>query len=189
MSRSVTLMSLNIDYYVDNNETIYVKDRLIGSGLSGGQKAVLLTGISDIPLLSGQSTVFVNHIRFKASGFIDPDGSDFNNSYIEFAGGIVPADDFISSNGPVPLDDFQDVKGWPLKNCYGYSSLMRPRDSGVGTGWQGYNSNFSVTRSYKPRSSLLVSRIQEISWGIVNYTNSSDIDYLLTVEMQLKRGD
>ena len=182
-------MTNNIDYYIDDNETIYVKDRQLSSGLANGSSSSLLTGLAEIPELSGQSTVFVNHIQFKASGFIDPDGTDFNRSFGEIVCGVVPVNEYVASNAPDDLEAYQTIKGFVLKGCHGYTRLMRPHPAGVGTEWQGYGSDFSWSKSYRPRKALLLSRLQEVCFCFKNYTNSSDVDILLTMTLQLKRGN
>lgn len=182
-------MSYEIKKYIDENETIYVMARNSGNNLSNGSKSAIVIGLNDLGNeLSGQSTVFVNKIRFAASGFIDPDGTDFNKSFCHFTCGIVPDNEYVSSNAPM-LEDYQEVKGWPLKGCFGYSSIMMPKSTTVGTAWQGYGSRFSWTRTYSPRKALVLSRLQQIVFNMKNDSNGSDINYLQTIELQLKRGD
>lgn len=180
--------------YVDENETIYYMDKTVGVGLSGGNTVSLFFDINQHPLdelITGQSTVFVNSVKFKCSGFIDPDGIDLNRTVGKIVCGVVPFDLFNISNAPHDLEDYQELKGWPLKGCYGYTSLMRPRDTEVSeSNWQGLGSTFSWQKTYKPRNSLLISRMQSICFTLQNdVSNGSDINYCLSMEVQCKRGD
>ncbi len=182
------------DIYIDDNETIYVYDTVRGDGLSGGSKVSLLTGLGDYPELSGQSTLFLNHVRFKATGFIDPDGTDFDETQAFCLGGIVPSDKFTIATAPNTLQEYQDLKGFPLKGCFGNSAMMRPRSvaqSGQDEKyWQGVGSTFSFTRTYSPRKALILSRMQSICFTLTNQRSTgSDINYFLSAELQFKRGD
>jgi hypothetical protein len=56
--------------------------------------------------------------------------------------------------------------------------------------WQGYNSNFSYTKTYKPRKALLLSRMQAVCFTVKNdFVTGSDFNVLLSIEIQMKRGD
>ena len=183
-------MSVNIKAYVDDNETIYVSDWSVLI-LNPGIKGSMFTGLDQIDELPGQSTVFVNKIRFHACGWIDPDGSDLNNTTAYMLAGVVPEGEFSSSNAPGELDDYQTIKGFPLKNCFGYASTLKPRDAQVTEeNWQQVNNYFSWTRTYSPRKALLLSRLQEICFTVFNADSTgSDLRAWVNVEMQLKRGD
>lgn len=182
--------------YVDNNETIYYHDSINGVGLASGQSASLFFSINNGPLdnlIPGQSTVFVNSIKFKASGHIDPDDSDFNSASAFMLAGIVPFDMFNISTGPDLLDQYQQIEGWPLKGCFGSSSLMRARDASMSASdWQGVGSTFSWQKTWKPRKALLLNRLQSVCFAIRNGpkpSNGSDFNYFSSIEVQLKRGD
>lgn len=179
--------------YVDDNETIYWEDGDLAT-IPGGQKYSMFFSPNSAPLdnlIPGQSTVFVNSLTFKASGYIDPDGSDLNRTVFKMLCGIVPFDTFMSTNGPEDLEDYQELKGWPLKGCFQYSNLLRPRDVDQTEGaWMGYNSNFSLTKTYKPRKALLLSRLQSVCFTMKNdITNGSDCQLHMSIAAQLKRGD
>ena len=182
------------DAYVDENETIYYADKLRGQGLSANTAVSMFADINQNPLdtlISGQSTVFINSIKFKASAFIDPDSTDFNQTAAFMVAGIVPFDLFNIANGPNSLEDYQELKGWPLKGSFGYSAIMRPRDAQMTEDvWQGNASTFSWTKTYKPRKALLLSRMQSICFSLKNdFSNGSDFNYLMSMEIQMKRGD
>ena len=180
--------------YVDDNETIYLLDSIESTGLSGGNQTSLLTSLATAPLdtlMPGQSTVFVNRLTFKLSAWLDPDGTDFNETYFECCAGIVPSGQYVASNAPAQLSDYQTIKGWPLKGCYGNTSWLLSRDNDMASSaWQRYGSNVSWQKTFKPRNSLLISRMQEINFTVRNKkSNGSDCKVLLTLEAQLKRGD
>lgn len=183
-------MTVNIQTYVDDNETIYVSDRETIT-LTGGNKASLFVGLDDIDELPAQSTVFVNKIRFHVSGWIDPDGSDFNDTILFMLGGIVPQGAFTTSNAPGELQDYQEIKGFPLKGCYGYASTLKPRDNVMTEeNWQQVNNFVSWSRTYRPRKALLLSRLQEICFTVYSSSaGNSDCKLWADMEVQLKRGD
>lgn len=185
-------MAITNSLYVDNNETIYASSDMDASNVAGGGKISLITGLAEFGAdLSGQSTVFVNSIKFKVSGYMDPDDTDFNKTSCFMIGGIIPEGSATTSTGPGRLHDYQDLKGWPLKGCFGYGRLLRPKNVGMTTvNWQGYGSDFSWTKTFKPRKALLLSRLQSICFTVTNdASNGSDVMLLLSLEMQLKRGD
>ena len=183
-------MTSQIDFYIDENETIYVSDKAILT-ITPGNKGSLLSGFQYIGELIGQSTCFVNKVRFHVSGWIDPDGSDLNDTRMFMLAGVVPYQNFTTSNAPGKLEDYQELKGFPLKGCYGYSSSPKPRDSAVPSdNWQQVNNYFTWSRTYKPRTALLLSRLQEFCFTVYNESASaSDIKALSSIEIQFKRGD
>lgn len=183
-------MTVNIDYYIDDNETIYVSDRETLS-LTPGNKGSIFCGIDDIDDLSGQSTVFLNKVRFHVSGWIDPDGSDLNNTFLFMLAGVIPQGSYGTSTAPGKLEDYQELKGFPLKGCYGYASTLKPRDVTVPEeNWQQVNNFVSWSRTYRPRKALLLSRLQELCFTVYNASSSgSDVSVWATIEVQFKRGD
>lgn len=181
--------------YIDDNETIYVSDNLAFEHLTVTSQKNLLIGLADLGAeLSGQSTVFVNSVRFSFSGNIDPDISSDDYAYPYILCGVVPEGAYSTSSGPQTLDDYQEIKGFPLKGCFGHTNVMRPKvpTSMALDDWQGNYSYHSWTRTYRPKKSLVLSRLQQVIMNVTNYNNPgtlSDISGLMTIDMQLKRGD
>ena len=180
--------------YVDDNETIYLLDSIESTGLSGGNQVSLLSSMMTAPLdtlISGQSTVFINSLKFKLTAMMDPDGTDFNRTYFECCAGIVPSGKYVASNAPAQLSDYQEIKGWPLKGCFGNTSWILGRDDDMSSSnWQRVGSTTSWTKTFRPRKALLISRMQEINFTVRNKkSNGSDCNVVLTLEAQFKRGD
>ena len=97
------------DRYIDNNETIYFSESEYNS-ISAGTSLETKLSLRDIPELSGQSTIFINKIRFQVEG-VCLSGSP-GNSRGHMVCGIGP---YGTSTVFDELEKYQQVKGWPLK--------------------------------------------------------------------------
>ncbi len=192
-------MSLNFDWYVDDNETIYVTDYAQFDSFDGSDSRNLTWGLAEIVDLSGQSTVFLNKITFKLSGYIEPEDTCGSQPVAVFANcGIAPVDYLDADENPTNrldyLSDYQDVKGWPLKGCHSYANYAREipnpsivPDTGI---WQGVGSTLSWQRTYSPRKALLLSRLQVVVFNIVQtYVTGGCFKGWISMSAQLKRGD
>jgi hypothetical protein len=169
-------MAVN-DYYVDNNETIYVRDFTLAS-LGSGTSDRIGVGLQDVADLSGQSTWFVNHIRFSFKGQYDTTTVGMDGfQLVSYIGGVVP---YGVSGAFDDLTDYLTVKGWPLKNCYGFTAASNVTEP--------FNNMVSVSRTYRPRKALLLNREQEFTWCVKNEGTKDIVGYLM-IEAQLKRGD
>lgn len=183
-----------IDYYIDDNETIYVHVAEDSATVNDVQGFNITFDMSMLTELSGQSTVFLNHARFSMNGR-NSSADDTANVVLYNVAGIVPEGTITSSStGFNSLSDYQQVKGWPLKGCYGSSTRGRGRDSTVAADmWQGVGQFVVWTRSYKPRSSLLISRLQvlTLNCGLSPQIGfgSGDWKGTISMDLQLKRGD
>ena len=123
-------MSQQVDYYIDDNETIYASVILAGATASAGTGDNITFSIDDLTELSGQSTVYVNMVKFRFDAY-NENRADVSKSIAYCVAGIVPVGtipDF--NNGLAKLEDYQQIKGWPLKGCYGYEGLL-PSDPGL----------------------------------------------------------
>lgn len=183
-----------IDYYIDDNETIYVHVEESSATVNDTSGFNITFDLSMISELSGQSTVFLNSARFGVNGW-NKDTATTSDVILYAVAGIVPVDYITSSATGLPtLSDYQEVKGWPLKGCYGTPTVGRGRDSDVlPADWQGAVGRVTWTKSYKPRAALLISRLQAVTL-CASHTqqggfSSADWDGALTMDFQLKRGD
>lgn len=102
------------NFYIDDSGLIYAEQRTLNTTPVGTVDKTTI-GLADAPALSTMSTWLINSIRFKAQGYIDPAGPAVLSGNLHLIGGILP-----QGYTPYPdsFDDFQEVKGWPLKNCY-----------------------------------------------------------------------
>lgn len=183
-----------IDYYIDDNETIYVHIEESNATVNDTQGFNIRFGLPDINDLSGQSNLFLNHAKFSLNGFT-ADTAAVGNTVVYCLAGIVPEGTITGTgDGFTTLTDYQQVKGWPLKGCFGTATVGRGRDTDVSADlWQGFGSRVTWTKSYKPRSSLLISRLQEVTFcaslsSQVGFT-SKNWDGVISMDLQLKRGD
>jgi hypothetical protein len=106
--------------------------------------------------------------------------------------GVVPKGTISSySNGLAQLVDYQAIKGWPLKGCYGYASLGRGSSSVADYTNTGNYQKVSWQKTWKPRKALLLSRLQQITLNASQISNFSgeEATGLLSMDLQLKRGD
>ncbi len=183
-----------IDYYIDDNETIYVHVAEDSATVNDVQGFNITFDMSMLSELSGQSTVFLNHARFSMNGR-NSSADSTANCVVYNVAGIVPEGTITGfGNGFSSLEDYQQVKGWPLKGCFGTATRGRGRDSTVdATLWQGVGQSVVWTRSYKPRSSLLLSRLQVLTLNCglspqAGFT-SGDWKGTISMDLQLKRGN
>lgn len=187
-------MSANLKSYVDDNETIYVSDYLKVEDLGGSSSRNLTFGLDDIATLPAQSSVFVNKLTFKWSGYIEYTGTANSQKTAFFClAGIVPRDYIVDDeSGVIDLDSYQEIKGWPLKGCYGFTGISRPEPSSAhleANTWQGNYSYSSFQKTYRPRKVLLINRLQQITFNVLNlYSTGSDFDGIISIEAQFKRA-
>ncbi|HHZ81679.1 MAG TPA: hypothetical protein EYN64_03000 [Flavobacteriales bacterium] len=165
--------------YIDNNETVYTQVRTVEGNLAQGSTAEVTFGLSDVGELPGQSNWFVNKLVFMAKGCIDLDGSDVGLSEGQTVAGVVPRD-IVASYDWDSLNDFQDFKAWPLKGTIAYTFMQGSQNPA--------RNAFSVTKTYSPRSALVLNREQNIVWS---YKNVLGLDVLvqLCIYGQFKRGN
>lgn len=130
------------DYYVDDNETIYVHVEESSASINDLQGFNLTWGLPDLAELSGQSTVFLNSVHFKLNGWTK-DTAEISDTVIYCVAGIIPEGTVATATSGeyCKLENYQQVKGWPLKGSYGTATVGRGRDSDVlPADWQGATS-------------------------------------------------
>lgn len=179
------------DYYVDDNETIYASVHLANATAGSSPGHNITFSLDDLTELSGQSTVFVNSIKFKVDMY-NNSRDDVSDSVIFCLGGIVPEGTIASFNsGLARLEDYQAIKGWPLKGCFGYASLGRGSSNVANYTNVGMYQKVSWQKTYKPRKALLLSRLQVITLNasMVQNFSGEEATGLLSMDLQLKRGD
>lgn len=184
-------MVQQVDYYIDDNETIYATVALAGATASVGTGDNITFSIDDLTELSGQSTVYVNMVKFRFDAY-NSNRADVSESMVYCVGGIVPDGTISDYNNGLPrLTDYQQIKGWPLKGCFGYASIGRGSSAAAGYQNTGNYQKVSFQKTYRPRKALLISRLQVITFNVSLISNFSgeNADGLLSMELQLKRGD
>ncbi len=165
-----------VDYYVDNNETIYASEQEYNAILPGASLETKI-GLQDLTDLTGQSTVFVNKIRFEFEGVCLDEG--LNYSWGHFVCGIAPEG---YSTTLSFFDRYQALKGWPFKMAKKYYHVAN------GNFASGSRNKIRMVHTFTPRDALLVNREQEIVLCTTNRFGAN-IAGLNSVVLQLKRGD
>ena len=172
-------MPILADYYVDNNETIYASVRLFSPSTAASQHMHTYLDIGSLLTLTGQSTVFVNWLRFEFQGTVSNGGVGY--SYGSMLSGIVPLSVSSASNPRPDYVDYEDVKGWPFKNSkkmyYAYAGDTANSGNMI-----------RMVHTFKPRKALLMNRQQAIITTFEN-NHGQAVKGLLTITAQLKRGD
>lgn len=164
------------DYYVDNNDTIYASVKTFTNGTIAGSNTQTQLELDDIPIVSGQSSVFVNSLRIQFQGTAASGG--VGESYGWLMAGIVPADSGLVFDQFI---DFQDIKGWPIKGSKKYYHAYTGDTANSGN-------RINLIHTYKPRRSLLINRNQKILISIYN-SYGQNITGLLSMVAQFKRGN
>lgn len=185
------------DSYVDDNETIYVSDYIEFDSFGGGNTRNARLGLADIGELSGQSTWFVNSVKFSVKSWISTPGTTDNQpAILRVLCGVAPYDYCDASLNPTKdlntLLSYQEIKGWPMKGCSDFSTYARdnPSTGAPDDSWQGVGSNCTWTKTYRPRDALVLSRMQQIYFVIDNIRSvGANLNGWMSIEAQLKRGD
>lgn len=163
-------------YYVDNNKTIYASVRTYqGSTLPGNSFRHSLT-IDDLTDLSGQSTIFVNWLRFEFQGVVENGGLGF--SYGHSIMGVVP-----KSAKTVAFEDYDDFmlyKGWPLKNSVRFYHAYSGNTANSAN-------KIRIVYTFRPKKALLINREQAVIFQLWNEFGQP-IQGLISCIFQLKRG-
>lgn len=169
------------DYYIDNNETIYVSQYAdYTAGIAQGTADDVRISLSDIAALSGQSTWFINKVRFKFKGYSQPSTVGTTGVVHGFhVAGVIPSS--YTTNGKFyHLGEFIDIKGWPLKGCFGHDTWVSDVEP--------FNNMISVSCTYQPRRALVLNRSQSLVWTFRN-TSGKAVGGILSIDLQAKRGD
>lgn len=166
------------DFYVDDNETIYVSHSGYQTTSSGTSDQISL-GLADLGELSGQSTIFINKIRFEINGYV---GAGTNETRGFMVAGVVRSD-LVAGTNFDSYGDFQDVKGFPFKNSMKHFHAL-PQDVANGSD----TCNVRLIHTFTPRKALLLNREQDIVLALKNTSGESITSYF-TMVCQFKRGD
>jgi len=168
-------MATNLDYYYDNNETIYASSSGVVTSASGSTVQTSL-GLEDLTDLSGQSTVFVNKVRFKCIGTIEEGTASQDYSYGHMVCGVIPAD-LVNTDFDL-LSVYQDYRAWPLKMG---KDFYFQRENTMNTG-------FRMSVTFTPRKALLLNREQLL---VMCFTNGFGltVQHYDSITAQFKRGD
>ncbi len=140
------------NFYIDDSGLIYAEQTAVNSTAVGTTDSTNL-GLNDAPATSTMSTWLINSIKFNVMGYIDPAGPAVGDGEFSIIAGILQTG---ITPQPDSLDDFQDLKGWPLKNGWKRVFLENTPQA----------NHFSWTYTYKPRDHLALSRLQEIVLNI-----------------------
>lgn len=147
------------NFYIDDSGLMYAEQSATNQTAAGTTDIDTL-GLADAPGTSTMSTWLINSIRFNVMGYIDPSGPAVQDGELRILAGILPKD---YTPFPNSLDDFQEVKGWPLKNGWKHIFVENTPQA----------NHFSWTYTYKPRDHLALNRLQEIALTL----NSSTGDW------------
>lgn len=164
-------------YYVDNNKQIYATVRSFSPSTVAGASTKNSLKIADLADLSGQSTVFVNWLRFEYQGTAANGG--VGESYGHMIAGIVPR--AFTGSSFEWYTDFQNFKGWPLKNSVRFYHAYTGNTANSGN-------RIRIVFTYRPKKALLINREQAIVFQVHN-EYGQEITGLLSLVAQLKRGN
>jgi hypothetical protein len=171
-------------WYIDNNKTIYYSDQDYFSNLAAGTFK-LTAGLSDITDLPGQSTWIVNKIKMGVHFNVDVDVSFAGACYGSTLAGIMPRGNTTIFN---VLNDYLDVKGWPLKGSFRSWHYMN-MDSGLPAPSTLLALNRrDITITYSPRKTLVLNREQDINWSL-NNDSSVDVSGKTWIYIEARRGE
>ena len=177
-------MASNLDYYYDVNDTIYATSSIGAAGITAGSTYQLDLGLQDLTDLSGQSSIFVNKVRFKVIGTsLNGTSTGPEYSYGHMVCGVVPSD-LLNTDFDL-LSVFQDYKAWPMKMGKDFFyQRMGPHASNDSNMQNG----FRMSYTFSPRKALLLNREQSIVMCISN-SYGNNIEFNASITGQFKRGD
>lgn len=166
-----------LDYYYDVNETIYATDSGVSSLVAGSTTQRDL-GLQDLTDLSGQSTIFVNKVRFNVIGtLVKGTGLGQDYAYGHMLCGVIPSD-LVNTDFDL-FSSYQDYKAWPLK--MGKHFYFQKENDIM-------NNGFRMSFTYTPRKALLLNREQSIVLCVTNELGMN-CQFHASINLQAKRGD
>lgn len=185
MNTSINHMAVIPKVYIDNNDKIHYSDRNQFTLLSSSSQQ-LTAGLEDIAALPGQSTWIINKIRFGCNLYTDIDGSFNTMQYGSVLLGIIPYDDGgVYDN----LDDYQDVRGWPLLDTWKAWTIPKLVDGGLAPEPTLYPiARASISGTYRPKSPLALNRMQKIIFNVDN-VDSVDVYGSMWMFISARRGE
>lgn len=184
-----------MDWYIDDNETIYASAYERFEEFGGTTSKNMIFGLQDIADLSGTSKVFVNKVTMRVNSFLEPDSTTSSQPALLYClGGVCPTDYLDSRENPTNrldnLKDYQDVKAFPLKGMFGFSTYARDDNSEEAGRWQGVLSSCNWQKTWRPRDALLLNRLQSVVFNVDSvYGTAGGLKGFFSMELQLKRGD
>lgn len=171
---------MNTDYYVDNNGRIQVSVDQLDTDVSVGSHHRIHFALSNLGDLSGQSTVFVNKVSFKAE-CVSPSGGSTDYFVGHMMASVIPLD-LVGTNYS-SLTQLKNVKGWPIPMSKKY--IM---NSSGHAGQSDVPLVARLSQTYNPKSTLLVNREQAIQLCFKNdYGDNQKVS--LSMQLSLKRGE
>ncbi len=163
-------------YIDDSNGSVYASQfSLETTGVAASDRLTL--GLDEIPT-STMSTWLINRIRFRYSGFYEQAvGNDV--AQLSYCCGIHESSitDELTS-----VLAYQDIKGWPLKGCFGTLSAL-----GVTEESPNIRTSWSKTWTPSRGNHLALNRLQTIQMGIQNQ-GSGTWEGTISIEVEAKRG-
>lgn len=179
-------MAVNPKVYVDNNDKIYVHDQKEFNSIKESS-ASLQVGLEDCPSIPGQSTWVINKIQYSCQVYTDYDTTDMDE--MPFGKGLLGIVPFDNVDSLATVEDYQDVRGWPLLGSFKPWSIPVPVDN-FGTVEPNMlnmmRSSFSGT--YRPKTALALNRMQSIHFNIKN-DGKNDCYGLLSLFISARRGE
>lgn len=169
-----------VDYYYDNNETIYASSEDYNASIPVGNSAETKICLGDLTALSGQSTVFVNWIRFEFKGTLISDPNPIADAFGWMVAGVAPSGHAVALSY---YNRYQAIKGWPFKNSKRFFSIYRQTTS-TDAGTQ-----IRMVYTFSPRKALKLNRGQDICLATTVGGGTAGIQGLNSIVVQYKRGD
>ena len=163
------------DFYIDDSGLIFAESN--ASHLTGpaGSDAIDLS-ISDAPALSTMSTWLINRIKFQVSSLLTSVAVPGTFAELDILGGVMQSG---VSGLITDFEDYQDIKGWPIKGAKGYMlAFDNPQ--------QMYRS-WSYTWTPSRGNHLALNRLQDINLAIKDSGNGTWTSHLRIV-VEAKRG-
>ena len=179
-------MALAPRVYVDNNDKIYFHDFKTFDQIKQSS-AAFQVGLEDAASLPGQSTWIINTVKFNCQVYTDYDTTDMANMpYGTGLLGIVPSD---NTDNLATVEDYQDIRGWPLDGTWRSWSIPVPVSSTGATVTEMLpmmRTSFSGT--YKPKSALALNRLQSIHYCVKNL-GDNDCYGFMSIYISARRGE
>jgi len=125
--------------------------------------------------------MLIDHITFKFQGSIigstAPAPGPTDHGYVLLQAGVKPTS--VSGATLRDLDDYQSIKGWPVKGGSVY--LYTDTTAGISNG-----GIVSWTMKYKPRNHLALNRLQD--FNLAFHPIVGDFQCLASLQLQASRG-
>lgn len=181
-----SIMATTPKVYVDNNDKIYFTDFKAFDQIKQSA-AQLSLGLEDAHSLPGQSTWIINKVKFNVQVYTDYDTTDMAN--FPYGTGMIGICPYGITTTLSTVEDYQDIRGWPLAETWRSWSIPAPVSStGSTSEYMLPMMRTSFSGTYTPKSTLALNRQQMFMMNVKNL-GDNDCYGFMSLFISARRGE